>query len=60
MNNADVYKKITDKIITQMESGQFSWNKPWQGVGEPCNLVSKKAYRGINTWILGSTDYRSP
>lgn len=57
-----VYQIITDRIIAQIEQGTAPWQKPWSG-GEaflPQNMVSKKAYRGINTFILGFQGYASP
>jgi antirestriction protein ArdC len=53
----DIYQAITDRFIEQLKRGTVPWQKPWLGVQ---NLVSRKAYRGINSLLLGSTDYRSP
>ncbi len=49
----NVYEIVTEKIIAQLESGVAPWRKPWK-TSEPMNLVSQKAYRGINTFLLGS------
>lgn len=54
-----VYEVITDRIIDELEMGVVPWKKPWKG-GAPCNLVSKKEYRGINTIILSMTSGSSP
>lgn len=48
-----VYEIVTEKIITQLESGVAPWRKPWR-TQEPCNLVSQKPYRGINTFLLAA------
>lgn len=48
----DMREKITNKIVAALESGTSPWRKPWVGGGMPINLVSKKAYRGINTILL--------
>lgn len=56
---ATVYEIVTEQIIKQLESGVAPWRKPWSGT-EPCNYVSRKAYRGINTFLLGATGYSSP
>lgn len=57
MNNADLYKRVTDKIITQLEKGVAPWKCPWatDGGGLPRNVVSRKSYRGINTMLLWAT-----
>ena len=53
-----VYEIITNRIIEQLEKGEVPWHKPWIG-GYPKNLISKKEYRGINTFILASAHYIS-
>jgi antirestriction protein ArdC len=46
---------ITETIIEKLEAGCVPWRKPWNGSANfPRNLISKKAYRGINAFILGS------
>lgn len=47
-----VYEIVTEKILEQLEKGTVPWHKPWAGGGLPMNLKSKKAYRGINVFIL--------
>lgn len=47
-----VYEIVTEKVISQLESGVAPWRKPWR-TELPCNLVSGKPYRGINTFLLG-------
>jgi antirestriction protein ArdC len=54
-----VYEIITSKIIEKLEAGVVPWHKPWGTAGEPKNLVSKKEYRGINTFLLGCAGYSS-
>jgi antirestriction protein ArdC len=55
-----VYEIITESILEQLEKGEIPWHKPWIGGGYPKNLVSKKAYRGINVFLLGCQKYTSP
>ena len=56
-----VYEQITDRIITMLENGTVPWRKPWNvQTGLPRNFVTKKAYRGINTFLLHSMHYESP
>ncbi len=56
MNHTDLYKRITDQIIAQLEKGVAPWQRPWAtiGGGLPKNVVSRKHYRGINTLLLWS------
>lgn len=50
----DIYQEITTQVLALMESHGANWTKPWVGsAGESVNLVSKKAYRGINVFLLG-------
>ena len=49
---SNVYEIVTEKIIEQLEAGVAPWRKPWTSE-PPCNLVSQKAYRGLNTFLLG-------
>ena len=58
-----VYRKITDEIIRKLEEGVVPWRKPWGDGGDglgPRNLVSKRAYRGINTFLLSCQGWSSP
>ena len=56
-----VYDQITDRIIGLLESGTAPWRKPWKSQsGLPRNLVSNKAYRGINVFLLHAMSYESP
>ena len=54
-----VYEIVTDRIIAQLEKGCVPWQKPWTSNG-PRNLVSKKAYRGVNVLLLADTSFSSP
>lgn len=62
MERTDLYRKVTDQILAQLEAGIVPWVKPWRdGVSPaptalPYNLVSKRAYSGINIpllWLAG-------
>ena len=55
---ANVYEIVTEKIITQLQQGTVPWRKPWQ-CEPPVNLVSQKAYRGINPFLLTPQGYGS-
>ncbi|MBV5336645.1 MAG: ArdC family protein [Deltaproteobacteria bacterium] len=51
----DLYTRITDKIIEQLQAGTVPWIRPWAGGDDPFprNALSQRAYRGINTIVLG-------
>jgi antirestriction protein ArdC len=54
----DYCAEITNKIIEQLEQGVKPWVRPWDdtaaaGAMAPINAVTGRAYRGINTIILG-------
>jgi antirestriction protein ArdC len=51
-----VREQITSQIIVALESGSVPpWRRPWKlgpNAGFPTNVVSRKAYRGINPILL--------
>lgn len=66
---ADVYQKITDRIVAELERGVRPWLKPWSaGNGEGRIMRPLRAngipYQGINVLMLWSEavekDYASP
>jgi len=68
MAKQNVYQIITDQILAHIEKDGLA---PWQKavkvtVGAdgkrvyPMNLISKKAYRGINVWLTAPQGYASP
>ncbi len=56
---ADIYTKVTARIIQAMEKGIVPWRKPWRASG-PMNLASKRTYRGVNLLLLSITEFESP
>lgn len=52
----ELYQKVTQQIIADLEAGVPSWTKPWKsscrGGIMPHNAVSKRGYNGINIPIL--------
>src|SRR5262249_54773982 len=57
----NVYETITQRLMEQLEHGTVPWQQPWNHTaGLPRNLLSQKAYRGINVWLLASAGYTSP
>ena len=53
----DVYSRVTNKIIADLERGNLTWSQPWQA-GHKAGPVSRplraggKAYRGVNVLML--------
>jgi antirestriction protein ArdC len=48
-----IYQEITDSIIQELEKGATPWVKPWHApMSADKNIVSGKAYRGINRLLL--------
>lgn len=59
--SSDVYQIITNRIIERLASGKIrTWRAMWRGGESSRNLITKKAYRGINCLLLSSTPYTSP
>lgn len=58
----NVYEIITDRIVQEIDKGGIApWQKPWKVNGEePQNLMSHKAYRGINRFLLGCQGHARP
>jgi antirestriction protein ArdC len=55
--NKDVYQRITDQIVAAIERRADEWRMPWhsrggQGTARPINIVSRRAYRGVNVIAL--------
>ena len=53
------YEVITQAILSKLEEGTIPWKKPWVSEA-PRNLRSKKAYRGINHFLLSLSAYSNP
>jgi antirestriction protein ArdC len=53
----DVYSRVTNKIVADLERGNLTWFQPWQA-GHQAGPVSRplraggKAYRGVNVLML--------
>jgi len=54
----DIYQSITDRFIEQLKKGTVPWQQPWTSCVQ--NIVSRKPYRGINAFTLGTTNRTSP
>jgi antirestriction protein ArdC len=55
MRVQELYDKVTQQIIRDLEAGTIPWTKPWKskrGGIMPHNAVTKRGYQGINIPIL--------
>jgi antirestriction protein ArdC len=51
---------VTDRIVAKLESGVVPWRRPWGEYAAPQNLASKRAYRGVNVFLLSAMGFESP
>lgn len=56
-SQADIRKQVTDSIIMSLEKGGIPpWRMGWtahpNGRGLPVSVASKRAYSGVNVWLL--------
>ena len=56
----NIYEQVTARIMEILETGSIPWKKPWISSEGPKNLISKKPYRGINSFLLNCSPYNSP
>jgi antirestriction protein ArdC len=56
-NTRDIYAMVNNRIIGHLEKGVVPWHKTWTEAGMPKNMVTGKAYRGVNIWLLNTLDY---
>src|SRR4051812_42961166 len=50
----DLRQRITDEITEGLRAGTPPWKRPWASgdTGLPANIVSRRAYSGINVFAL--------
>lgn len=48
----NIYQKVTDQIIAEMEKGIVPWQQGWNDYGMPRNYISGRRYSGINLLFL--------
>jgi len=70
MASQKIYEMVTERVIDKIkvaiaeiengETGIAPWRRPWYQSGIPQNLVSKRAYRGMNVFLLSALGYASP
>lgn len=44
--------EVYERIVSALQSGVVIWKKPWVDGTMPMNVVTKRAYRGFNTFVL--------
>lgn len=49
----DIYAEITNRIISEMESGIIPWAKPWVASGGCVSYATGKPYSLLNQMLLG-------
>lgn len=54
-----VYDIVTETIVKKLEEGTIPWKRPWNGLGSPKNVISKKEYHGINRFLLDIPRFNS-
>jgi antirestriction protein ArdC len=59
MNNQEVYKRLTERIVAMLESGTVPWRKGWVSF-LPMSLATGKPYRGVNVFLTASQGYGNP
>jgi antirestriction protein ArdC len=55
----DIYEIVNKRITELLEEGTIPWRKSWRSTEGPRNLISKRPYRGINSFILNCSPYES-
>ena len=56
-----VHEIVTERILEQLAKGVVPWKKPWVlDAGTMPQSVAGRAYRGINTLLLGMMPYDDP
>ena len=49
----DIYAEITNRIISEMETGVIPWQKPWVASGGCVSYATGKPYSLLNQMLLG-------
>lgn len=59
MKTEEIYNAINEEILAKLEEGVVPWDKPWSS-HPAANMATKKAYRGVNQFLLGLKPFNSP
>jgi antirestriction protein ArdC len=58
--SVDMHQIVTERILGELDRGIVPWHRPWDpAVGQP-RSIDGKPYRGINTILLGLSEYSDP
>ena len=49
----DIYKEVTDRIITQLDQGNIPWHKPWISSSSAISHATGHSYSLLNQMLLG-------
>lgn len=62
MDETKINEMITERMIERIQTtGELPWHKPWVSQdARPQNLISRKPYRGVNTFLLHMMGYAQP
>lgn len=55
MDNKEIQKIVTEKILSKMREGKLVWSRDWSGEKKfsmPYNGLTKAMYKGVNFWSL--------
>lgn len=56
----DLYREVTDKIISLIESGVAPWRRTWSCYGLARNYATGHIYTGINFILMNHTEHPIP
>lgn len=56
----DLYREVTDKIISMIEKGVAPWRRTWSVYGLARNYVTGHIYTGINLILMNNTEHPIP
>ena len=60
-HGGSAYDRITQRIIDLLVKGTIPWRRPWNvALAFPRNLITRRAYRGINVFLLLAMNCESP
>lgn len=62
MRSSDLFQAVTDRIIAGLENGDVAWQNPIRKGYPimPSNLITRKAYSGMNALLLSLNDFEVP
>jgi len=49
----DIYKEVTDRVISQLDNGIIPWHKPWISNGSAISHATGHSYSLLNQMLLG-------